>query len=504
MSGKFISRRQLLTGIGAGALVVGYDLNTRSWVSAAHAAACPSFADVPSLDGKLIMDDSAIEENSRDAGNMVRNAPCAVLYPANVHDVQKMVRYCGEHQIHVAANTGRNSVYGQTLVKGGLIVNGKSLNTIHSITPEGADVDGGVLWYDLITAAFDNGLTPASITGYTKLGVAGTLSIGGLNGISSNRRVPQTAHVQHLEVVTGDGSIVQCSPTENTALFKAMCAGQGQCGIITRARIDMIRAPRMARLYRSLPYTSISTCMSDLRRLATRGEAVGGFDWVASVNNPGTGPLLPVNLWAVAFFDPGSPPPPTSTLMDGCSLTARTAPYVDLDYLTYVRLVDVLVDTWRVAPGWDRLVKPWFNVVLPDNAADKFVESVIPKLGLEDVSATTFVVLCPVLASSFSDEFPLFRAPSTSTGTWSWIFGILTNSATPLTTPGFASRMLDRNYEWWTKAVALGGARYVEDAQPFAHADWRTHYGSALYTKFAAWKKRFDPHGILGPGPGIF
>src|SRR5690606_5402162 len=99
---------------------------------------------------------------------------------------------------------------------------------------------GGVLWMDLIKKAFGEGLTPPAITGYTQLGVAGTLSIGGLGAMTSNTVVSQADQVQRLQVVTGAGDLVDCSPTENADLFNAMCAGQGQCGVIVRATVNMV------------------------------------------------------------------------------------------------------------------------------------------------------------------------------------------------------------------------------------------------------------------------
>jgi FAD/FMN-containing dehydrogenase len=91
-----------------------------------------------------------------------------------------MIRFCREHGIKVAARGQGHTTHGQSLTCGLVIENG-ALNTIHSIGPEGADVDAGVLWKDLIVAAIEHGLTPPVITGYTKLSVGGTLSVGGIS-----------------------------------------------------------------------------------------------------------------------------------------------------------------------------------------------------------------------------------------------------------------------------------------------------------------------------------
>ncbi|MFU8855073.1 FAD-binding protein [Micromonospora sp. SL1-18] len=455
---------------------------------------------VPPLDGTLAMDSQTLAANAHDEGNVVNDqTPYAVLFPGSVKDIQNMIRYCAQNGIKVATNTGRNSVFGQTLAPGGLIINCRSLNTIHSITPNGADVDGGVLWMDLIKAAYGAGLTPAVITGYTQLGIAGTLSIGGLGAITSNRLVSQVDQIQQLQVVTGTGDLVTCSMTENTDLFLAMCAGQGQCGVITRAVVNMIPAPKLARLYRA-PYATndIATCLSDIRTLADRGGRPRGFDWVASVNTAGLNGL--VCLWAAVLYNPNMPPPPTSVLMKDCSSTARTAIATDLPYLDYVFLVDTAVNCFKSGQNWDRLVKPWFNVILPDSGVDKYVGTLFPRLTPRDVSPTTFVLLAPLLRSAFTR--PLYRVPSS--GKWAWVCGVLTNSSLPGPDQAFADAMLARNYEWWRSAAAIGGTRYVEDAIPFSKADWQTHYGAATYSRFAAWKRKFDPHEILAPGAAIF
>lgn len=501
--GRGVSRRRFLTTAAAGAAVVGYSVATGQWVTAAEAATTESYSAVPHLQGTLVMDDATRAANSTDAGNMSRRFPRAVLFPGSATDIQAMIRYCGRNRIPVATNTGRNSVFGQTLISGGLIINAKSLNTIHSISPAGAVVDAGVLWYDLIGAAFQHGLTPAAITGYTRLGVSGTLSIGGLNAATSNLRVPQAATVQKLQVVTGAGDLVECSRTRNSGLFKAMLAGQGQCGVITRVTVDLIPAPKFARVYRSAPYTSVADCVNDLRTLAVRSGQPGEFDFVASANMPGTATPLPLGLLSVVFFDDPASVPSTATLTRGCSSVTQEAQYVDMGYLDYIYLVDGQVDSWRATAGWDALVKPWFNALIPDNRVLEFAESVFPALTGEDVSPTTFVVFSPTLTSSFTDDFPLFRAPSTTGGKWSWLVGILTTSAAPGPDPDFAARILDRNHTWWKHAVSLGGTRYVEDAIPFAKEDWKTHYGP-VFPQFAAWKRQFDPYNIMTPGAAIF
>src|SRR5215475_5873778 len=88
---RMATRRQFLAGLGAGALVVGFDPATRLWVNPADASELPSFDRVPPLDGTLHLDLATRQADARDLGRMVEHLPYAVLRPGSVQDIQKMV-----------------------------------------------------------------------------------------------------------------------------------------------------------------------------------------------------------------------------------------------------------------------------------------------------------------------------------------------------------------------------------------------------------------------------
>ena len=130
-------------------------------------------------------------------------------------------------------------------------------------------MDAGVRWKDLVIAAAARGLTPPVLTGYTNLSIGGTLSVGGVSG--RNYAGAQVDHVQELEVVTGEGHLRRCSRHEHRDLFDAVLAGLGQCGVITRVKMDLVRARQMARIYNPV-YFDTATFFRDLRTLINRGE----------------------------------------------------------------------------------------------------------------------------------------------------------------------------------------------------------------------------------------
>lgn len=85
-------------------------------------------------------------------------------------------------------------------------------------------------------------------TGGADLSVGGALSVGGI-GATTHRYGMQTDNVRELDVVTGDGEILTCSPEMNSDLFNSVRAGLGQFGIITSATLALVPAPDRARMY---------------------------------------------------------------------------------------------------------------------------------------------------------------------------------------------------------------------------------------------------------------
>ncbi|MEI5520413.1 FAD-binding protein [Streptomyces brasiliscabiei] len=490
-----VNRRQFLTRFAAGtiALVAGFDLVTRQWVTEAAAADSTSFAASPSLDGSLVFDAASLTANGHDQGNIVFRRPSAVLRPGSVQDIRKMVGFCADHGIEVAPAGAHHAMYGQPLVSRGLVIEMRSLDTIHSIGTDGADVDAGVLWKDLIVAAYAQGLTPASITSYLGTTVGGTLSIGGIGMMSAYRAGAQVDHARRLQVVTGEGRMKWCSDSQNSDLFEASLAGLGQCGVITRATVDLVPAKQLARTYR-IGYTDIPTFFRDIRVLANRGE----FDSLGSIPQPGT--AQPLTLWATVFHNPGETPD-GSHLLRGLSPAADSAAFEDAPYLDYISLVTNMYDSFTANLDWDAKVKPWSDLFLPDGAVEEYVESVFSSLTPEDLGPTGFGLVFPMLRSSYGR--PLLRLPDDSGGPWVWLVSVLTDSAASGPDPDFAARMTARNYRYYQDAAAVGGVRYPHGPCPFTAADWQAHYGS-MWPRFTAWKNQYDPCGILTPGPGIF
>jgi FAD/FMN-containing dehydrogenase len=281
-----------------------------------------------------------------------------------------------------------------------------------------------------------------------------------------------------------------CSPYFHRDLFDAVRAGLGQCALITRAWLDLVPAPPMARTYQ-LVYTDNASFFSDQRTLLRRGE----LDRIFTLWAPAGDALLYI-LNAVKYFDPAAPPD-DQRLLRGLSVPPSAAVKQDATYLDTVLAVDQVYAAYQAA-GWDRLIKPWFDVWLPDATVEQYIGAVIPTLTPVDVGATGFVLLIPARRSSL--HAPLLRVPGATD--WVYLFDILTSSAGPGPDAAFTQQMLARNRRLFEQARAAGGTRYPIGSIPFTRSDWVRQYGDA-WGSLTALKRRYDPDGILTPGPGI-
>lgn len=482
-------------GLAGGAAVAGFDQLARQWIVQADAAATigDGVQEVPQLDGTLLLDLASRQADSTDEGNLVSKLPVAVLRPGSERDVQRMIGFCREHDIKVSARGQHHTMFGQGLVQAGLIIEMSALRTIHSITPNGADVDAGVLWKDLLQAALKQGLRPKGLTGYTALSVGGVLSVGGCPlGNSSGALVD---HVQALHVVTGRGDLVLCSETQQPEVFEVALAGLGQCGIITRATIDLVQAQQMARTYQ-LPYFDTATFFKDFRILLNRGEINEVYNVAPG---PGSG-APPYIINATIFFDPPNNPD-DAFLLRGLSLPPAAAQKQDRPYVDYATSVDGIIDFFRARFQWDSLQKPWFDVWLPDSTVEQFVGEVVPTLTPIDVGPFGFLIILVQRRSKL--RRPFLRVPANDGKEWVWLFDIGCASPTPGPDPAYVSQMLARNRRLFERARALGGTRYPIGALDFSHMDWIVQYGEE-WPEFVRRKNALDPDGILTPGPGIF
>ena len=229
------------------------------------------FRDIPKLDGVLLFDEASRKAIAVDGSNIFHGIPAAVLKPGSVQDIVETVGYANRHALKVAIKGHGHATYGQSQAEGGIVIDSRTLSAVHRPTAESVDVEPGAFWGDVATATLAKGLSPrVYLSNCTAVTVGGTLSVGGI-GNTSNHYGAQVDNVTELDVVTGDGRLVTCSPDRDNELFNIVLAGVGQCGIIVRARIPLVPGPSHVMLH-DLIYADLEKYLADHLRIAADGR----------------------------------------------------------------------------------------------------------------------------------------------------------------------------------------------------------------------------------------
>jgi FAD/FMN-containing dehydrogenase len=442
---------------------------------------------LPRFEGQLLTDDAALAAAADDFGHMVHRRPTAVLIPGSVDDIIRLVRFARRHALPVAARGQGHSTQGQAQVEAGVSIDMSALATVHTVEATEVLVDGGVRWLDVLHETLPRGLTPPTLTDFLELSVGGTLAVGGI-GSQSVRFGPQVEQVRELHVVTGRGELVTCSPTERPALFAAVRAGLGQCGIIVRARLRLIAAPPQVRLYHAF-YKSLPVFLADLTHLLNDER----FDTVQGFVVPDAAGGWQFQLETTKALVSGQAPDDAALLAD-LAFTPGTVATQDLPYVAYLNRLEPLVALLKQLGLW-AFPHPWVNLFVPAAHATAFVGETLAHLTVEGVGQGP-VLLSPLPRARF--HAPFLRVPQSP---HFFLFALLRNALPP--TPERAEALLAANRQLFDQVTRLSGKRYPIDSVPMTPRDWRRHF-HPLWDVFRLAKHAYDPDGILTPGQGIF
>ena len=382
------------------AVAIGYDDGQRRWVTAGEGEGAGAFDPLPALDGVVLPAAAATDAAGDDFGHLVRRPPSAVLRPGSPADVAAVVRFAASHGLQVAARGQGHTNFGQSQVQGGIQVDMGPLVSMGAIVDYQLEVGAGVTWSAVLRASGSRGLMPPVIPDFLDLSVGGTLSVGGI-GYTSWRHGAQVDNVTELEVVTGAGEVVRCSPDRQPDLFDAALAGLGQCGVIVSARIRLVPAPERVRVF-DLLYPDLASMTADMRLLLDDCR----FDTLVGLVVPGpTGWLHLLETGAFIGPDDG---PSGDDLLDGLGFLPGTQQSFDLPFFDFANRVTVQMGDLK-AVGLLDFPHPWAGLFVPGSAVDGFVGDVLGELTPADVGRSF-----PMLLHAFRRPpltRPLLRVP---------------------------------------------------------------------------------------------
>ncbi|MFE9612975.1 FAD-binding protein [Streptomyces sp. NPDC006012] len=481
-----------LAAQGAGADVVAFEPEARVWVTRAGAAAGRTgLVPVPRLDGSLRTDTGTLDDDADDFGHIVHEVPAVVLQAESADDVAEMIKLCNDYRVKAAARGQGHATYGQAQVAEGLVIETGALDGIGPVAAGQVTVGAGAVWSAVARETLRHGLTPPVFTDYLELSVGGTLSAGGLGG-QAHLYGAQVDNVLALEVVTGTGEVVSCSPTRQPDLFHAVLGGLGQCAVIISATLRLVTAPENVRHF-LLPYADLETFLADQRLLAGDQR----FTYVEGTVEPDErGAYTKYVLEAVAYGPPAGPARDDGELLRGLrydrsgQLTAQTLGY--FDFLN--RLADGVAALQQ--EGFWSWCHPWLNLLLPGDRVAGLSRTLLDGFAGQDVGPGGVVLLYPLVHRRL--HTPLLRVPDDPVP---YLMAVLW-TLDPADQAAVSARTAANRAAYETVRAA-GGTQYPVGSVPMTAADWRGQYGK-LWEEFDAAKRRYDPHRLLAPGQHIF
>ncbi len=444
------------------------------------------------ISGKVLLDESSRQACASDFGRLVTRQPAAVVRPGSAMDVSRALKFAARHSLAVGTRGAGHSETGQSLAEH-IVLDMTSLNAVRRVDESGSTVvcQGGVAWRALVEQLLPHQLSPPVLTNNLDVTVGGTLSTAGL-GVASWRFGTQADQCLEVEVVTGEGEVVRCSPSQDAELFDAVRAGVGQFGVITEATLKLRRQPaRFSTFY--LLYDDLGALLEDFKTVMTDGR----FDYLESWCVPAAQGFRKVGGQHQAFAQWFFP------LHGTVELTETAGPdsaekLRGLNFYKHVHTergdigefftrLDALFALWKRGGFWD-YAHPWMECVLPWQAAAFYIGQALENMPPQIV-AGGHILLWP--ARGDASSVPLFMRPA---GEFLMGFGIL-----PAIPKHLVEEALPRLNLASQSSMTVGGKRYLSGWINFHHAQWKAHYGDKWAT-IVALKKKFDPRGVLNPG----
>ena len=485
ISRREFARRALAVG---GAAIVGFDARTRSWLVQGEQAS-PDLHDLPALDGALLRDETTRTAIAVDGGNMFHRVPIAVLRPGSVADIVTMIKYANRYGLKIATKGDGHSRYGQTQAAGGIVIDTRSLGAITWHGPASIDAQPGAFWGGVALTAWEKSLSPRVLPATCMaLTIGGTLAVGGI-GRTSHRYGALVDNVTELDVVTGAGKLITCSPSHERELFNMVLAGQGQCGIIARARIPLVPAAKRVAL-QTLSYDDVDLYLDDQHRCAADGRFHSLF---------GAATRTPTGAWRYSievgtFFDSPTAPD-TAARTSGLRFASSTTP-VTMSYTDYLFRFEA--DAGARALGRPA---PYIAVWIPAAAAKAFLARIaaIPpgSLGLRKTADGESIAMHPMITSRFTR--PLFKVPSVEQAFALWV-----HRGPPAGDPDALAALLASQRALLSQATAAGGKVYAPYSMVMSPDEWAAHFGPPVWKRLRSAKAEYDPHRTLAPEPAMF
>ncbi len=431
---------------------------------------------------------NAIAEASRDFGRLISGRAEGVIAIATPDELVRVIRHANSTGLSLTACGTRSSCGGQSLPNGGLSLDMRRMTALGPVDLQNATIEceSGATLRSISEATLRHNMLPNILSFNLDITLGGVLSAGGF-GANCHRFGPMVANVKALDVVTGEGQQVHCSPEREARLFNAVLGGLGHCGVIARATLALRPVKRKVRIW-SLLYHRHEDWLDDQELLtrSSRCDYMQGFFWAGPqlLRHTATG-FYPKGQWlyglSIASEYDGQAP-------DDDWLLAQLKPsgVLAVDDADTVQFIDLYRERFvqmRRTHAWQRR-HPWIDCLLAPEVLRELLPEVLEKLPRAAGDGHR-------LAWFPTENLPgLFSVPA---GDWAVAFAVLPTSIEESVYEETLAALDEVRRRLWD---AGGKAYLVGWFGPMNDAAWRRHYGER-YEAWIAAKKQYDPRRVL-------
>jgi FAD/FMN-containing dehydrogenase len=172
------------------------------------------------------------------------------ITPTTVEEIVEAVR---QYDGPIAIGGARHSMGGQIGADGALHIDMRRFDKVVAFSPRDkvVTVQAGARWRQIQAHIDGADLSIAIMQTYSNFTVGGSLSVNAHGRYVG--RGPIVLSVKSLKIVLADGSVVEASPIQNSAVFYGAIGGYGGLGVITEATFELTDNVKVRREDRTMP-----------------------------------------------------------------------------------------------------------------------------------------------------------------------------------------------------------------------------------------------------------
>ena len=170
------------------------------------------------------------------------NASCRYAAPGSIDELAELVARAHAEGVPVTFRGAGRSYGDASLHTGQLSVDGRAMRRILSFDPTSGvlEAEGGVSLADIWRHTLPHGWWPAVVSGTMFPTMGGAVGMN-LHGKNAYKVGPFGDHVLELDLLAADGTLRTLSRTQEPETFRAVIAGLGLLGAVTRVKLQLKR-----------------------------------------------------------------------------------------------------------------------------------------------------------------------------------------------------------------------------------------------------------------------